>query len=380
MVLTQVGSPEASERPRAASGPAAVGMDPQTGPYGQTDAPTSSLPRRRDATRPVTPRRVITWIIATVIVVMVSVAAVIYGLGPLTHQRDQRTTLQAYKLAINNAAAETNGLGGVSVPTQPPVNGDTVGIVQIPVLGLQQTVTEGVGPAQTVSGPGHVPGTAGLGQPGNSAVVGRRAGFGAPFGNLGQLRRGDQIVVATTEGRSLYLVRSVRTVTMISGSSSTSTASTSPASLAPSTRGATHTATTRGTTNTRPTTTAPSIISVNKLYGPTPNDQLTLVTSASSAPWNTDQALVVTARMHGQPFAPTPQQSRSPSQVGNVGDSSSLPLLILALLALGATIVGAAALYRRASLRSAYLLTTAPLIVFTILGAEAASRLFPAWL
>jgi sortase A len=380
MVLTQVGSPEASERPRTAAGPGADGPNRTTGPSGQTDAPTSSLPRRRGATRPVTPRRVITWIIATVIVVIVSVAAVIYGLGPLTHQRDQRTTLQAYKLAINNAAAETNGLGGVSVPTQPPVNGDTVGIVQIPVLGLQQTVTEGVGPAQTVSGPGHVPGTAGLGQPGNSAVVGRRAGFGAPFANLDQLRRGDQIVVATTEGRSLYLVRTIRTVTMTSGSSSTSTASTSPTSLAPSTKGATHTATTRGTTNARPTTTAPSTISVNKLYGPTPNDQLTLVTSASSAPWNTDQATVVTARMHGQPFAPTPQQSRSPSQVGNVGDSSSLPLLILALLALGATIVGAAALYRRASLRSAYLLTTAPLIVFTILGAEAASRLFPAWL
>jgi hypothetical protein len=119
---------------------------------------------------------------------------------------------------------------------------------------------------------------------------------------------------------------------------------------------------------------------VNKLYGPTPDDRLTLVTSASSAPWNTDEAVVVTARMHGRPFAPTPQQSRSPSQVGNAGDPSSLPLLILALLALGATIVGAVALYRRASLRSAYLLTTAPLIVFTILGAEAAGRLFPAWL
>jgi sortase A len=125
---------------------------------------------------------------------------------------------------------------------------------------------------------------------------------------------------------------------------------------------------------------APAIVTVNKLYGPTPDDRLTLVTSASSAPWNTDRAVVVTARMQGLPYTPTPQQSRSPSQVGNAGDPSSLPLLILALLALGATIVGAATLYRRASLRSAYLLTTAPLIVFTILGAEAAGRLFPAWL
>jgi len=290
--------------------------------------------------------------------------------------------MEAYRLAINHAAAETNGLGGVAVATQPPVNGDTVGIVQIPVLGLQQTVTEGVGPAQTVSGPGHVPGTAGLGQPGNSAVVGRRAGFGAPFGNLGQLRRGDQIVVVTTEGRSLYLVSRVRSVTMTNATSSTSTATTAAvsAATAPNTKGAAHKATTPATTGLYPASSSPSTISTTKLYGPTPGDQLTLVTSASSAPWNTDQATVVTARMHGQPFAPTPQQSRSPSQVGSVGDSSSLPLLILALIALGGTIVAAAALYRRASLRSAYLLTTAPLIVFTILGAEAASRLFPAWL
>jgi sortase A len=340
--------------------------------------------------RPLTARRVITWIIATVVVLALSVAAVFYGLGPLTHQRDQRSTLAAYKLAINHAAAETNGLGGVTVPTQPPLTGATVGIVQIPVLGLQQTVTEGVGPAQTVSGPGHVPGTAGLGQPGNSAVVGRRAGFGAPFADLSQLRRGDKIVVSTTEGRSLYVVRQVRTVILITPPAAiSSTAATLPVTAttaAPRTKGAASAS--KGATPTRRlTVTNPvrasvptAIVTVNKLYGPTPDDRMTLVTSASSMPWNTDQAVVVNARMVGLPFTPTPQQSRSPNQVGNAGDPSSLPLLILALLALGATIVGAAALYRRASLRSAYLLTTAPLIVFTILGAEAAGRLFPAWL
>jgi sortase A len=344
--------------------------------------------------RPITLGRVIAWVVATVVMLALSVGAVFYGLGPLTHQRDQRETMTAYKLAINHAAAETNGLGGVAVATQPPLTGATVGILQIPVLDLQQTVTEGVGPTQTVSGPGHVPGTAGLGQPGNSAVVGRRAGFGGPFAELSQLRRGDQIEVATTEGRSLYLVRRVRTVTMITGAAAsttgaaalsstsapatTSTAAASRKGDTAATKGASpHTLTVTG--GSRPAT-APAVVTVNKVYGPTPDDQLTLVTSASSAPWNTDRAVVVTARMLGRPFAPTPQQSRSPSQTGTGGDPGSLPLLILALLALGATIVGAAALYRRASLRSAYLLTTAPLIVFTILGAEAAGRLFPAWL
>ncbi len=333
MVLVDVASPTPGE----ITGPAEdqvrlTSKQSPSDPIGHDDG-QGPLFRHRVGTQAVTLRQVVTWIVITILVLALSVVAVLYGLGPLSHERAQRTSMAAYRLALTHAAAETDGLGGVQVPTQPPVTGTTVGIVEIPALGLEQTVTEGVGPVQTISGPGHVPGTAGLGQPGNSAVVARRSGFGGPFGDLDQLHRGDQIVVTTTEGRSLYLVRQVHTVTL-----------------------------------------------TDKLYGPTPDDQLTLVTSATSVPWNTTRATVATARMQGRPFAPTPQQSRSPSQVGNAGDPSSLPLLILALLALGGAIVGAVVLYRRTSLRSAYLLTTAPLIVFTILGAEAASRLFPAWL
>jgi sortase A len=203
-----------------------------------------------------------------------------------------------------------------------------------------------------------VPGTAGIGQPGNAAVVARRSGFGGPFAHLDQLQHGDRILVATTQGQSLYIVRQVKTETLVNGSPTTSSTLTGVS------------------TGPKPTGT----VSTTKLYGPTPGDQLTLVTSASSAPWNTDRAIVVTATMRGKPFAPTPQQSRSPSQDGNSGDPNALPVLALAVLALVATLIGAVALYRRASLRSAYLLTTAPLIVFTVLGAEAASRLLPAWM
>ena len=40
----------------------------------------------------------------------------------------------------------------------------------------------------------------------------------------------------------------------------------------------------------------------------------------------------------------------------------------------------AVALYRRYTVRAAYLLTTAPLLALTVLAAEAASHLLPAWL
>jgi sortase A len=277
--------------------------------------------------------------------VVLAFVIVIYGIGPLTHARDQRALLGSETAAISNAVTSNQGLSTNKLPTQPPVPGQALGILAIPAIGLQQVVVEGVGPSQTVSGPGHVPGTAGLGQPGNSAVVGRRSSYGGPFAKLSQLRPGDRIVTATTEGQSLYVVHSVRMVNL---------------SATPGTRKS-------------------GKISVNQLYGPSVHDQLTLVTSANSLPWNSQQAVQVVALIKGQPYTPTPQESRSPSQQGNTGDPSNLAALILALLALGAVLIGAVALYRRTSVRSAYLLSMAPLLVCTVLAAEATSRLLPAW-
>jgi sortase A len=280
-----------------------------------------------------------------VIGVVLAFVIVIYGIGPLTHDRDQRVLLAAETAAISHAVHDDQGLSSNKLPTQPPVPGEPLGILAIPIIGLQQVVVEGVGPSQTVSGPGHVPGTAGLGQPGNSAVVGRRATYGGPFAKISQLRPGDRIVTATTEGQSLYVVHSVRMVTL-------------------------------SATGGLPKS---GKVSANQLYGPSVHDQLTLVTSASSVPWNSDRAVEVVARIKGQPYTPTPQESRSPSQQGNTGDPSNLAALILALLALGAVLIGAVALYRRTTVRSAYLLSMAPLLVCTVLAAEATSRLLPAW-
>jgi sortase A len=280
-----------------------------------------------------------------VIAVVLAFFIVIYGIGPLTHQRDQRTLMATETAAISNAVTDNQGLSTNKLPTQPPVPGQALGILAIPAIGLQQVVVEGVGPSQTVSGPGHVPGTAGLGQPGNSAVVGRHSSYGGPFADISQLRPGDRIVTATTEGQSLYVVHSVRMVTLSATGGSVKSGK----------------------------------VSVDQLYGPSVHDQLTLVTSASSVPWNSHQAWEVVARIKGQPYPPTPQESRSPSQQGNTGDPSNLAALVLALLALGAVLIGAVALYRRTSVRSAYLLSMAPLLVCTVLAAEAISRLLPAW-
>jgi hypothetical protein len=135
------------------------------------------------------------------------------------------------------------------------------------------------------------------------------------------------------------------------------------------------------------TTTIPAIessldggrIPLNSLYGVSKDDRLTLVSSASAFPWNSAQADVVIAVMVGKPFAPTPQNGRTAGQIGNVGDTSSWPVVLLAFLFLAAAVTGAVLLYRRSSPRVAYLLTVPPLVVFAILAAESFSRLLPAW-
>jgi sortase A len=298
--------------------------------------------------------------LVVLVVFLVSVGAVIYGIGSLVHARDQRALMASERSDIAEAAVEAKALDHVNLPTQPPVPGTPVGVLAIPALGLNQAVVEGVGSSQTVSGPGHVPGTAGLGQPGNAAVVGRNAGYGGVFGKLDRLKPGDRILTATIEGQSIYVVRHVARVTLGSLTAPVSSTGSSTAGSTP-----------HGST---------PAVTLNALYRPTTDNRITLVTSASAAPWNSSRAIEVTAVLRGKPYGPLPQEARGPGQLGNTGDSSAWGELILSLQGLAVVVVGALFLYRRCTVRSAYLLSTAPLVAFTVLAAEAISRLLPAWM
>ena len=177
-------------------------------------APTQAPARRRPA--PFTPARIAVTVLAWLGVTLAAVVLVLYGVGPLLEQRDQSSLLNQYRTEVRQAASQTEGLAGVQAPTEAPGAGDPVGILEINAMQLRQVVVEDVGPDQTRQGPGHAPGTAGVGQPGNSVVVGRRSMFGGPFHDLAELRRGDRIVATTTQGRSLYVIRQVRQVEVTS--------------------------------------------------------------------------------------------------------------------------------------------------------------------
>jgi sortase A len=70
-------------------------------------------------------------------------------------------------------------------------------------------IFEGVDRATLKKGPGHMPWTPLPGQPGNAVLSGHRTTYGAPFFHLEALEPGDEIIIETALGTSVYEVRKV---------------------------------------------------------------------------------------------------------------------------------------------------------------------------
>lgn len=269
------------------------------------------------------------WLVTT----LVALALVVYALGPMLQSSDQRKALTEIRGEIGLALGASQSLFGAPPPTEPVEFGKPVAVLEIPALKLQQVVVEGASSGETASGPGHVPGTAGPGQPGNAAIVARNAGYGGPFGSLEALEPGDEIVVATTQGKSVYRVTEKATRPLDEGAD----------------------------------------------YGKTQNDRLTLVTSASWWPLASEEATVVTAVLEGRPFRPTPQNGKADAQDGRTGDGDAWAGLVLAFGGFVVAAAGATFLYRRWRPVSTYVITGPVLLTLASLAALALWRLFPAW-
>ena len=91
-----------------------------------------------------------------------------------------------------------------SIPAQP--EGEVTAVIEIPEIGLEKHVVEGVSVADLKKGPGHYPETPLPGQKGNAAIAGHRTTYGAPFNRIDELEKGDEIFVQTLQGRFRYLV------------------------------------------------------------------------------------------------------------------------------------------------------------------------------
>jgi sortase A len=321
------------------------------------------------------PHSLFVFAVVWVFIALLGSALVIYGVGPLLESHAQQVLMAQYRAEVRQASLDTSGLNAAPISTLPPAIGTPVAVLEIGRLELQQAVVEGVAPAETEVAIGHVPGTAGLGQPGNCVVVGRRSGFGGPFGALDRLHDGDEILATTTQGQSVYRVRQVISTTIYNGS----TVPDAIGSLGSGPAGGLIGEATATAAPKAPMTVGPTV-ALDDLYGPSSDDRLTLVSSASNVPWNSSRATVVTATLIGEPFAPTPQVSRSDLLAGNSGEVGAWPRVFLVLFGYLVVVVGAIVCSRRFGARAAYLIAT-PLVIALVIGlAKLGSQVLPAWM
>ncbi len=87
--------------------------------------------------------------------------------------------------------------------------GALVARLRIPSIDLDEIVTEGVGDDELAAGPGHLPGSATPGEPGNSIISAHRDRH---FHSLGHLAVGDTIVTQTLAGQVTWVVIARRVV------------------------------------------------------------------------------------------------------------------------------------------------------------------------
>jgi len=81
-----------------------------------------------------------------------------------------------------------------------------VGTIEIPKIGVSKAIYEGITLTTLDHGPGHWPGTAMPGQPGNVVIAGHRVSHDHPFRNIDQLVVGDDVILTTADGRFDYKV------------------------------------------------------------------------------------------------------------------------------------------------------------------------------
>ncbi|GJM38645.1 MAG: hypothetical protein DHS20C19_20120 [Acidimicrobiales bacterium] len=89
-----------------------------------------------------------------------------------------------------------------------PEDGDATARIEIPSIGVDKIVVNGVQVADLRKGPGHYPATAAVGTQGNTSIAGHRTTYGAPFNRIDELEPGDEIHVTGVLGRFTYRVMS----------------------------------------------------------------------------------------------------------------------------------------------------------------------------
>jgi len=117
-------------------------------------------------------------------------------------QKEERLRLQRLMLDQTSFSATPN-------MTLPALNGDLIGSLDIPRLGLSAIIMEGTDTVTLRRAVGHIAGTGIPGQSGNIGLAGHRDTFFLPLRNV---RKSDIITLTTSAGEYRYRVVSTRIV------------------------------------------------------------------------------------------------------------------------------------------------------------------------
>ena len=99
-------------------------------------------------------------------------------------------------------AEEISALGNIVYKPQ----GEAIAQIVAPVMGLDSIVVSGTAVSDLRKGPGHYTDSAPLCSTGNAAIAGHRTTYGSPFGDIANLKFGDEIRVNTPYGNCIYTV------------------------------------------------------------------------------------------------------------------------------------------------------------------------------
>jgi len=169
-----------------------------------TDPPPLAKP---EIPAPLLPLYVTGTAVAIVAAMLLAFAADVLVVGHIRHSRDQQTAFDNLRAGLDTVTAPVNQTDdeGRLLPMGTPL-----GVLEVPQIGLREVYFEGTTSGVMQSGPGHRRDTAMPGQAGASVIMGRKAAFGGPFNQIGELRPGMAFWVWTGQGRVAYRVTGVR--------------------------------------------------------------------------------------------------------------------------------------------------------------------------
>lgn len=137
------------------------------------------------------------------VLVAVGAALLFYvGYRYVSGAYERNSARKAWAQLEAHSAVATASLTALPIHTT-YVTGELVGRLIIPAVELDEVIAEGVDSDELDAGPGHFPGTASPGEPGNAVISAHRDRH---FHSLGRVVIGDTVITETRTARTTWVI------------------------------------------------------------------------------------------------------------------------------------------------------------------------------